>query len=57
MNVPRREPGTASRPADGPSPPRTDGDAPAAMRASQEEKNEDPPAEDVIDEPGYGHGV
>jgi hypothetical protein len=57
MSVTRREPEAAGGPADGPTPQRTKVDVRAEMRATQDGETEDQGAEDMIDEPGYGHGV
>ena len=57
MNVTRREPEAAGRSADGPTPQRTNVDVRAEMRAAQDGETEGQGAEDMIDEPGYGHGV
>jgi hypothetical protein len=57
MNVTRREPEAAGGSADGPTPQRTKVDVRAEMRASPDDKNEDQRAEEMIEEPGYGHGV
>lgn len=57
MNGTRREPESATRSADGPTPQPTKVDARAEMRSSRDDESEDQRAEDMIDEPGYGHGV
>ena len=57
MNVTRREPDAAGRSADGPTPQKSDVDVRAEMRASPDDEHEAQRAEDMIDEPGYGHGV
>ena len=57
MNVTRREPEAAGGCADGPAPQRTNVDVRAEMRAPPDDENEDQRAEEMIDEPGYGHGV
>ena len=57
MSVTRREPEAAVRSADSPTPQRTNVDARAEKRAAQDGETEDQCAEEMIDEPGYGHGV
>jgi len=57
MNVTRREPEAADKSADGPTPQRTNVDVRAEMRASPADDHEAQRAEEMIDEPGYGHGV
>ena len=62
MSVTRREPEATDRSADGPTPQGTNVDVHAGTRAAQDDETaepleEDQRAEDMIDEPGYGHGV
>ena len=57
MNVTRREPEAAGRSADGPTPQKTSVDVRPGTGATQDDETEDQRAEDMIDEPGYGHGV